>query len=89
MGEAGETTTGEGTTLKIQSALEELLRDTILPGSDFRIEQRWSGMIGFRKHGRPPIVEHLSPNAVLAAGLGGLGVAIGIRVARQAAELAG
>lgn len=81
---AGETTTEDGTTPKIQHALEELLRTTILPGRDFTIEQRWSGVMGFRTQGGPPVVEHLSPNVVVAAGLGGIGVAIGIRVARQA-----
>lgn len=85
---AGETTTSEGTTPVVQEALLELLRNTILPGQDFRIEQRWSGIMGFRAQGGPPVVASLSPNVVLAAGLGGIGVAIGIRVARQAAELA-
>lgn len=89
LNKAGETTTEEGTTPQIQSALEALLKHTILPGRDCRIEQRWSGVMGFRKHGGPPIVEHRSPNVVLAAGLGGIGVAIGIRVAREAAELVG
>lgn len=86
---AGETTTGEGTTPGIQEALQDLLRSTILPGQDFRIEQRWSGIMGFRAQGGPPVVAPLSPNVVLAAGLGGIGVAIGIRVAREAAELVG
>ncbi|MBX2981567.1 MAG: FAD-binding oxidoreductase [Flavobacteriales bacterium] len=85
----GETTTEEGTTPQIQNVLEELLRNTILPGREFSIEKRWSGIMGFRKHGGPPVVEHLTPNVVVAAGLGGIGVAIGIRVARQAAELVG
>ncbi len=84
---AGETTTGEGTTPLIQEALENLLHTTILPGHTVRIERRWSGIMGFRTHGGPPVVEHLSPHVVLAAGLGGIGVAVGIRVARRAAEL--
>ena len=86
---AGETTTEDGTTPQVQAALEELLRNVILPGRDFTVDQRWSGVMGFRTHGGPPVVEHLSENVVLAAGLGGIGVAIGIRVARKAAELAG
>ncbi|MBK6893921.1 MAG: FAD-binding oxidoreductase [Flavobacteriales bacterium] len=85
----GETTTEVGTTLQIQTALEELLRQTILPGRDFSIAQRWSGVMGFRSQGGPPVVEHITPHVVVAAGLGGIGVAIGIQVARQAAELVG
>ncbi len=86
---AGETTTEDGTTPQIQTALEQVLRDTILPDRAFSIDQRWSGVMGFRSQGGPPVVERLSPNVVVAAGLGGIGVAIGIRVARQAVELVG
>lgn len=84
----GEATTDEGTTPLVQDTLEHLLRTVILPGMSFNVEQRWSGVMGFRRNGGPPVVEQLSPHAVLAAGLGGIGVAIGIRVARRAAELA-
>lgn len=86
---AGETTTEDAITPLIQTALEDLLRNTILPGTPFRVEQRWSGIMGFRTQGGPAVVEPLSPHVVVAAGLGGIGVAIGIRVARRAAELAG
>ncbi|MBK7287086.1 MAG: hypothetical protein IPI95_08240 [Flavobacteriales bacterium] len=58
----GETTTEDGTTLQIQTALEELLRQTILPGRDFSIAQRWSGVMGFRSQGGPPVVEHITPH---------------------------
>jgi len=84
---AGETTLEEGTTPMIQGALEEMLRDVILPGKAFTIDQRWSGVMGFRSNGGPPMVEALSPHAVVAAGLGGIGVAIGIRIAHRAAGL--
>ncbi|MEO8734349.1 MAG: FAD-dependent oxidoreductase [Flavobacteriales bacterium] len=86
---AGEATMDEGTTPKIQAALEEMLHNVILPGKTFTIDQRWSGVMGFRAHGGPPLVNIVSPHAVLAAGLGGIGVAIGIRIAHRAAELAG
>ena len=86
---AGETTTEDGTTPLIQTALERLLRKTILPDTAFAIERRWSGIMGFRAQGGPALVERLSPHVVVAAGLGGIGVAIGIRVARRAAELVG
>lgn len=84
---AGEATMEEGSTPLIQQALETLLRETILPGRGFRIERRWSGIMGFRSQGGPPVVKRLSPHVVLAAGLGGIGVAVGIRVARKAMEL--
>src|SRR5690606_16003798 len=45
---AGETTWEDATTPRIQGALEELLRNTILPGHTFTIEHRWTGVMGFR-----------------------------------------
>lgn len=85
---AGETTTADATTPLIQEALERLLREVIVPGQAFTIEQRWSGVMGFRTQGKSPLVEAVSPRVVVAAGLSGMGVAIGIRVARKAAALA-
>lgn len=83
----GETTTEDAVTPMIQEALERMLREVILPGQSFTIEQRWSGVMGFRTHGKTPLVERAAQRIVVAAGLSGMGVAIGIRVARKAAEL--
>ncbi|MFT3885286.1 MAG: FAD-dependent oxidoreductase [Flavobacteriales bacterium] len=84
---AGETTTENTVTPRIQQALEYLLRNVILPGQPFTIEQRWSGVMGFRTQGKEPLVERRTERTVVAAGLSGMGVAIGIRVARRAAAL--
>ncbi len=84
---AGETTAEEGTTPKIQEALEKLLSEVILPDTDFTIAQRWSGIMGMGPS-RSPIIERRSERIVAAVRLGGMGVAIGIRVAREAAALA-
>lgn len=85
----GETTSEDAVTEVIQQRLEQLLREMILPGTPFTIERRWSGIMGFRSQGKTPIVERVSPHVIAAVGLSGMGVAIGIRVARRAAELAG
>ncbi len=84
---AGETTTEEGLTPRIQDALEHLLRTTIVPGMDVTIAHRWSGVMGLRGRGKSPLVAHRSPRVLVAAGLSGMGVAIGIRVARKASEM--
>lgn len=84
---AGETTWEDSTTPAIQSALEDLLRSTIIPGHAFTIERRWSGVMGFRSQGKSPLLERQGERVVVAAGLNGMGVAIGIRVARQAVAL--
>ncbi len=84
---AGERTAEAGTTAPIQGHLETLLREVILPGTDFNIVRRWSGVMGFPRQGKAPVVERRSERVVLAAGLSGMGVAIGIRVARRAAGM--
>ena len=85
---AGETTTEDATTPLIQNELERLLREVILPGKTIAVAQRWSGIMGMGAS-KSPIVQHMGPRVVVAVRLGGMGVAIGIRVARQAAGLIG
>ncbi len=82
-----ETTTEDALTPLIQDALERLLRDVILPGQAYSIAHRWSGIMGFRTAGKSPLIERISPTVTVAAGLSGMGVAIGIRVARSAVDL--
>lgn len=82
----GETTALEGTTPVIQDALVRLLDEVILPGTSYTIARRWSGIMGMGTS-KSPIVERTSERVVAAVRLGGMGVAIGIRVARRAAGL--
>ncbi len=84
---AGETTAEDAVTPLIQDALERMLREVILPGTAFTIDLRWSGVMGFRSTGKSALVERLGPRLVVAAGLSGMGVAIGIRVAQKAVDL--
>lgn len=82
----GETTTTDATTPEIQGALERLLRDVILPNTPFTIAHRWSGIMGMGGS-KTPIIERVSPRVTVAVRMGGMGVAIGIRVARKAAGI--
>ena len=70
----------------IQSALEQLLRDTVLPGRAARIDYRWSGVMGFSA-GKQPIVRLLSDRIALGFGCNGMGVALGADIAMQTAGL--
>lgn len=83
---AGETTSEEGTTPLIQDALIKLLEEVIIPDQPYSIARRWSGIMGMGPS-KSPIVERCSERVVAAVRLGGMGVAIGIRVARRAAGL--
>ena len=74
-----------GTTKKIQDKLEEILYGKILPGKNFIIEHRWSGIMGLGSE-KKPIIKHLSKNVVIAVRMGGMGVAIGTLVGEMAAN---
>jgi glycine/D-amino acid oxidase-like deaminating enzyme len=82
----GETTTQIGTTPKIQNQLEKLLKTVIMPGQKFEIEHRWAGIMGVGTE-KKPIIKHYSPNVVCAVRMGGMGVAIGSLVGKEASKL--
>lgn len=82
----GETTTEFGLTEKIQNRLEQLLTEVILPNKEYKIEHRWSGIMGLGSH-KKPIVERLSDNVYCGVRLGGMGVAIGSLVGQELADL--
>tara|TARA_R100001369_G_scaffold29172_2_gene52513 strand:+ start:24919 stop:26037 length:1119 start_codon:yes stop_codon:yes gene_type:complete len=81
-----EETTTLGETALIQNKLETLLRESILPDTDFEIDSRWSGIMGVGVQ-KKPIVKQLSNNTFCGVRLGGMGVAIGSLVGRELADL--
>lgn len=83
----GETTTEMVTTGLIQDRLERCLREVIIPGVDFRVQRRWSGIMGLGPT-KSPIVQALSGTTVAAVRMGGMGVALGTLAGEEAAALA-
>ncbi|WP_445383700.1 NAD(P)/FAD-dependent oxidoreductase [Robiginitalea sp. IMCC43444] len=83
---AGETTTEFGQTEQIQSQLEKLLREVILPDATYEISHRWSGIMGVGSQ-KKPILRKLSDNVSCGVRLGGMGVAIGSQVGAELAQL--
>lgn len=81
---AEETTEMNLTTL-VQNRLEEVLNTVILPGREFEIEQRWSGIMGFGTQ-KTPIVKPISNNVFCGVRLSGIGIAIGSSIGKQLAE---
>jgi glycine/D-amino acid oxidase-like deaminating enzyme len=74
-----ETTDEYAVTETIQNYLENLLSERILPNHKFKIENRWSGIMGFtRTH--EPICEVQSPHVSVIAGMNGMGVALAPRL---------
>ena len=82
----GETTTSFTTTAKIQNELESLLSQVILPGKDFEIDQRWSGIMGVGSQ-KKPLVFQESDHVFAGVRMGGMGIAIGSSVGKQLSEL--
>jgi glycine/D-amino acid oxidase-like deaminating enzyme len=82
----GETTSVLETTTRIQNALEDLLKDVILPDHNFEIDQRWSGILGVGQQ-KSPIIKPISNRVFCAVRLGGMGVAIGSSVGKELADL--
>jgi len=82
----GETTTDFGTTDIIQDQLEKLLREVILPDTDFTVAHRWSGIMGMGT-GKVPIVKQLSNHVYCGVRLGGMGIAIGSMIGKELADL--
>ncbi|NND61827.1 MAG: FAD-binding oxidoreductase [Flavobacteriaceae bacterium] len=82
----GENTQEMGLTTLVQSKLEELLHTTILPGKTFKIDSRWSGIMGVGDQ-KKPIVKQIAPNVYCGIRLGGMGVAIGSSIGKQLANL--
>ena len=81
-----EETSEFGETTIIQNELEKILKDTILPNTNFEIDHRWSGIMGVGNQ-KKAIVKQLSNNVFCGVRLGGMGVAIGSLVGKELAEL--
>ena len=82
----GEATSEFGETELIQNRLEKVLKEVILPYQEFKIEHRWSGIMGLGST-KNPIVEALSENVYCGVRLGGMGVAIGSLIGNELADL--
>lgn len=80
-----ENTAEFATTEKIQNRLEFLLKEMILPSTKFEIDHRWVGIMGVGNE-KKPIIKKISNNVVVAVRMGGMGVAIGSLVGKQAVE---
>ncbi|CAN5877061.1 FAD-dependent oxidoreductase [soil metagenome] len=81
-----ENTMEHSTTSLIQDKLELLLREMILPGEKYTIDQRWSGTMGVGAK-KEPIVKKISENVFCAVRMGGMGIALGSLTGEEAAVL--
>lgn len=85
---AGESTDTIALTDLIQNELERLLKQVILPGKDFEIAHRWAGIMGVGES-KSTILKNIGARITCAVRLGGMGVAIGMQVGEDAADMVG
>lgn len=81
-----EETTAFGETELVQEALQKLLKEVILPETDFEIEHKWSGIMAFGPK-LAPIVEEVQPHVFCAVRCNGMGIAIGSQTGQEAGEM--
>ncbi len=81
----GETTTSFGENELILHDLKSKLKEIILPAIPFEVERQWSGIMAFGTN-KQPIVKALSHRIFGAFRMGGMGVAMGSKVAEELAE---
>ncbi len=82
---AAEETTAPGLTGRVQTYLEGLLREVIVPGPLPRIDYRWSGVMGFGP-ALAPLIDWVRPGVLAAVRCNGMGVALSAGTGWQAAE---
>jgi gamma-glutamylputrescine oxidase len=83
---AAEETFEFGLTTLVQDKLDELLRTMILPGTDYAVDMRWSGIMGIGPE-KKTIVKAVSKNVYCGVRMGGMGVAIGSLIGEEVAAL--
>jgi glycine/D-amino acid oxidase-like deaminating enzyme len=70
----------------IQQELERFLHEVVLPGREFDIEDRWSGIMGMGSE-KMPIVRALNDQVFCAVRMSGMGVALAPVVGEKVAAL--
>ncbi len=81
-----ETTTEMDITDRIQHELERFLREVVLPGRFYTIEQRWSGIMGMGNE-KMPIIRAVNDQVFCAVGMSGMGLALAPVVGEKIAAL--
>lgn len=78
----GETTHRFGTNEKIRDYLVDFASNTLKLQKGWEIDTEWSGIMGMTPD-KEPVIEEFEPGIWSVAGLSGMGIAIGMEVARE------
>ncbi len=81
-----ETTDRFGINEKIKTYLSDFVNEKLKIEVDWQIDYEWSGIMGFTDS-KTPVLKKLDNHRYVAAGLSGMGVAIGTKIGKEAAAL--
>ncbi len=81
-----EETTNFSVNEKIKEALEQQLKEIILPNQKVEVEDWWAGIMAFGDDKRP-VLKAYSDKIILGVRLGGMGVAIGSKLGDAISEM--
>lgn len=84
----GERTDEFGVNARIKDRLLNFAEKVLDLPEGWEIDYEWSGIMGFAET-KTPILKQLAPRWYIAAGLGGMGVAMGMGLGKEAASLIG
>ena len=79
-----ETTVEFGVNTLIRDHLKNFANEVLKLPQDWEIEQEWSGIMGFTAN-KSPILQRTGNRGMVAAGLSGMGVALGMQLGKEAA----
>lgn len=82
----GEGTDDFGVNPAIKKHLTGFISNVLHLPENYRIDYQWSGIMGFTPT-KSPVVQQLDDHRFAAAGLSGMGIAIGMKVGRRAAGM--
>lgn len=82
----GEETDQFGVNMTIESHLKKFVSEVLRLDSGWSIDHQWSGIMGFSPT-KTPIVKQLDERRYIAAGLSGMGIAIGMEVGQSTAKM--
>lgn len=71
---------------KIKNRLIEFSNEVLGIDNNWQIDYEWSGIMGFTES-KTPVLEHLDDHRFVAAGLSGMGVAIGTKIGKMASAM--
>lgn len=81
-----ENTSEMQTTEIIQNALEEFIKQHLLPATTYTITDKWSGIMAMGSE-KNPIIQCISPNVYCCVRMSGMGVALAPLVAKEVTAL--